>query len=104
MRDDRVRDAVEREPLHHAGHAQAVVAVEVRDEQAGDVGGGDAGVGHLPLGALAGVDEQALAVPAQQVAVVVALAGRHLARRPEHDELTHRRDRGGARSAAGGGR
>jgi hypothetical protein len=97
VRDDRVRDAVEREPLHHTGHAEAVVPVEVRDEQAGDVGGGDPCMGHLPLGALAGVDEQALAVPAQQVPVVVALAGRDLARRPEHDQLTYGHGRGGAR-------
>ena len=51
--------------------------------------GRDPGVDHLPLGALARVEEQALAVPAQQVAVVVAGPGGHLAGGAEDDEFAH---------------
>jgi hypothetical protein len=49
--------------------------------------GGDARVQHLPLGALSGVEEDALAVPAQQIAVVVAVPGRDLTGGAEDDEF-----------------
>jgi hypothetical protein len=88
VRDDAVGHAVQGEPLHDSRYAEAVVAVEVGDTDARDVGGADARQLHLPLRALAGVEEEPLAVPAQQVPVVVALAGRSLARRPQYDQLT----------------
>ena len=49
-----------------------------------------ASVQQLPLRALARVEEDGLAVPPQQVAVVVALRRGHLASRAEHDELSRR--------------
>ena len=60
---DGVRHAVERQPLDDARQADAVVAVEVGQDDVRDLGGGDAGVGHLPLRALAGVEEDAQLVP-----------------------------------------
>ena len=72
VRVHRVRHPVEGEPLDDAGQAEAVVAVEVGEADPGDVVARDAGEQHLALGALARVEEDALAVPAQQVAVVVA--------------------------------
>ena len=51
------------------------------------VAGADAGERQLALRALAGIEQDALGVPAQQVAVVVAVAGRDLARRAEHHQL-----------------
>lgn len=89
MGGDLVRDAVEVDPLDHPGEAQAVVAVEVRDADPVQVVGGDPGAQHLALGALAGVEQDALAVPAQQVAVVVAVPGRDLARGAEDDEFAY---------------
>jgi hypothetical protein len=65
-----------------------VVAVEVGDADAGDLVRGDAGEQHLPLGALARVEQQARVVPAQEVPVVIAGAGRRLARGAEDDQLT----------------
>ncbi len=86
---DGVRDLVEIDPLDHARQAQRVVAVEVRDADPVDVVRGDAGPQHLALGPLARVEEDALAVPAQQIAVVVAVAGRHLTGGAEDHELSY---------------
>jgi hypothetical protein len=83
-------DAIERQPLQHAGEAEAVVAVRVGDRHVVDRRGRDAGAGQLPLGALARVEQDPEPVPAEQVAVVVAFAGRDLAGGPEHDQLPHR--------------
>ena len=88
VRVHRVRHAVQRHPLHHAGQAQAVVAVEVREADPADLAGGDTGEQHLPLGALAGVEQDPLGVPAQEVAVMVAGPGGRLARRPQHHQFT----------------
>ena len=45
---------------------------------------------QLPLRSLARIEEDGLAVPPQQVSVVVALRRGHLASRAEHDELSCR--------------
>ncbi len=64
-----------------------MVAVEVGDADTRDVAGRDAGVLHLPLGALARVEEESVgAVPPQQISVVVPAPGRHLASRAENHE------------------
>ena len=58
---------------------------------------------QLPLGALAGVEEEAFAVPPQQIAVVVAGTGRRLGGGPQHDQFAggHRPEATGlARPAA----
>ena len=91
-------DPVEGQPLEDAGQAEAVVAVEMGDADAGDGRRSHAGQQHLPLGALARVEQHALGVPPQQVAVVVAVAGGGLAGRPEHHELAGRHGRYLARS------
>jgi hypothetical protein len=79
--------AVEGEALEDAREAEAVVAVEVGDEDPVDGAGGQLAEGHLALGSFAGVEEEALVVPAQEIAVVVAAAGRNLGRRPEGQEF-----------------
>ena len=80
--------AVQRQALENARQAEAVVAVEVRDADPGDVGGRDPGLQHLALGAFAGVEQDPLAVPAQEVAVLVAIARGHLAGGAQHDEFS----------------
>ena len=64
-----------------------MVTVEMGDADPVDVVRGDAGPQHLPLGALARVEQDALAVPAQQIAVVVAVPGGHLARGAQHHQF-----------------
>ena len=49
--------------------------------------GRNSGVDQLPLRALAGIEEHAFAVPAQQICVVVSIACGHLTGGTEHDEL-----------------
>jgi hypothetical protein len=85
---DGAGDLVKRHPLEDAGQPQAVVAVEVGDADPGDLVRGDAGEQHLALGPLTRVEQQPLSVPAQEVPVVVASAGRGLTRGAEDDQLT----------------
>lgn len=89
VRGHRVRHLVEVDPLDHPGEPEGVVAVEVGDADPVDVVRGDPGPQHLALGALAGVEEDALAVPAQQIAVVVAVPGGDLAGGAEHHQLAY---------------
>ncbi|CAM5668278.1 hypothetical protein SVIOM74S_08144 [Streptomyces violarus] len=100
MGGDLVRHLVEVDPLDDPGQAEAVVAVEVGDADPVQVVGGDPGAQHLALCALAGVEQDALAVPAEQVAVVVAVPGRDLAGGPEDDEFAYGH---GGRAALSGG-
>src|SRR5581483_2566354 len=44
---------------------------------------------HLPLRSLAGIEQEALIVPAQEVAVVVAGTRRYLARGAQNHQFTH---------------
>ena len=75
-------------PAHdHARQAEAVIAVEVGDADPGHGRGRHPGDRELSLRALPGIEQQALAVPSQQVAVVVAMPRRGLAGRPQHDEF-----------------
>jgi hypothetical protein len=78
---------VQGHPLQYARQPQAVVAVEVGDADPVDLAGPHARQQHLPLGALARVEQQALAVPPQQVTVVVAGPRGRLARGPEDHQL-----------------
>ena len=98
---DHVRHPVQGHPLQHARQAKAVIPVEMGDADPGDLAHRDPGEDHLPLGALTRVEQQPLAVPAQQVAIVVAAAGGCLARRAQHHQLTIRH---GIRPYAGHGR
>jgi hypothetical protein len=88
MHLDLVRHPVEADALREPGEAQTMVAVEVRNEDARDLRDRDASVDHLPLRALARVEQQPFVVPAQQVTVVIAVPGGHLAARAEDDQLT----------------
>src|SRR6185437_15407262 len=65
-----------------------MIAVEVGDADPGDLVRGDAGEQHLPLRALARVEQQPLVVPAQEVPVVIARAGGCLTCGTEDDQLT----------------
>jgi hypothetical protein len=67
-----------------------MVAVKMRDKDFRDARGRDVGEDHLPLRALARVEQKSLAVPAQKIPVVIALARRHLAARPERDKSSCR--------------
>jgi len=89
---DQVRHPVQGHPLQHARQAKAVIPVEMGDADPGDLAHRDPGEDHLPLGALTRVEQQPLAVPAQQVAVVVTAAGRRLARRAKNHQFTIRHD------------
>lgn len=62
--------------------------MEVGDADPVEVVGGDPGAQHLALGALAGIEEEALAVPAEEVAVVVAVPGGYLAGGTENHQFT----------------
>ena len=94
MHVDFVQHAIERDALNDARETETVVAVKVRDEDARDRGGVEAEVHHLTLSAFAGIEEQTVIVPTQEVPVVVAGPGGRLARGAEHDQLTigHRRN------------
>ena len=64
---------VERQALDDAGEPEAVIAVEMGDADPPESPRRHPGQQQLALGALAGVEEHAVAVPAQEVAVVVAM-------------------------------
>jgi len=83
-----VRHPVQRHPRQHARQAEAVVTVEMGDADAGDLARGHPGEQHLPLRSLTRVEQQALVVPAQEIAVVIAAAGGRLTRRAEDHQLT----------------
>jgi hypothetical protein len=87
----RMGRTVEGEALDDAGKPETVVAVEVGDADHRDGRDGDAGPGQLALGPFAGVEKDAVFVPAQEVPVRVPSPRRHLAGGPEHDELSHYR-------------
>ncbi len=84
-----VRNPVQREPLHHPGQAQTVIAVEVRDAHTRQRRGGNTGTEHLLLGALTRVEQDRLVVPAQHVAVLVPFPRGDLAGSTQHDQLSH---------------
>lgn len=90
---DRVLESIEVDALHDAGQSEAVVAVEVGDRDAGYVVGGHTGEGHLTLRPLTGIEQNSLRAPAQQVPVVIAVLGWHLARGAEYYEFTLRHQR-----------
>jgi hypothetical protein len=85
---DNMRDLVERQPLDHARQAKAVVSVEMRQADAGDLARLHAREEHLSLRAFSRIEEQPLAVPPQQIAVLVAALRRRLTGSSEDDQLT----------------
>lgn len=85
---DIVRAFVEAEALDDAGQAEAVVAVEMRDCDMRDLRGADVCVSHLSLCAFAGVEEYAVIVPFEEIAVVISLACRHLRGSAKYDEFS----------------
>src|SRR5689334_12220212 len=87
MRPNSMRYVVQRQPLHNPRYAETVVAVEMRDAEPRDRAGGDPGVQHLPLGPLPRIEQEAVLVPAQEVAVLRAFTRRHLAAGTEDDQL-----------------
>src|SRR5215475_3367212 len=64
-----------------------MVSVEVSDADPADMAGRHAGELHLALRSLPRIEQQALAVPPEEVAVVVAAASRNLARGAENHEF-----------------
>ncbi|GAA3124280.1 hypothetical protein GCM10017600_29140 [Streptosporangium carneum] len=68
-------DAVPGDALDDSGDAEAVVAVEMRHADPRDVMGTDARVEHLTLGALPGIEQEALTIPEQKISIVITVAG-----------------------------
>src|SRR5687768_9635900 len=87
MRTDSMRYVVQGQPLHDSRYAETVVAVEVCDAEPRDRAGRDPGVQHLPLGPLPRIEQEPVLVPAQEVSVLGAFAGGHLAAGAEDDQL-----------------
>ena len=85
---DLVRNAVERDALDQPGEPQAVVPVEVRDQDVVNAGSANTGHDHLALGPFPGIEEQTAPVPPNEVAVVVAVACRDLTGGSEDDQLS----------------
>ncbi|KHL04314.1 hypothetical protein LK10_05050 [Sinomonas humi] len=86
---DGMLDAIEGHARDHAWEPVAVVAVDMCEADACDIGARDAGVDHLALRPLAGIEQEALAVPPQEVTVVVAGPGRYLGGSAEDHEFAH---------------
>ena len=82
-----MQDTVKRDALDYSSQPQAVIAMEMGDEYLRDLGHRHAGHDHLPLGALAGVEEITLFIKADHIAVLVPGAAGHLACRSQDDEL-----------------
>src|SRR5690606_5250517 len=84
---DRAARRVDRAALQDPWQPQAVVAVEVRDADARDLRRRRAGGEELALHALTGVEHDELALPPQQVAVLVPRAASGHRRGAEHEQL-----------------
>ncbi len=84
---DGAGDFVEVEPHEDGAKAEAVIAVEVGDEDTGDGRGCDVGKDELTLGPLTWVEEEPLAVPAEEVGALVALASGLLGGAAEDGEV-----------------
>ncbi len=65
-----------------------MVAMEVADENAGDDRGRDVGKNELPLRPFAGIEEESLVVPPDEIGAVIPKAGRLLARAAEDDNIS----------------
>ena len=78
---------VESQAQDHTGQTEAMVAVEVGDADSSDRRRRDVGERQLALRALAWVEQNAFAVPAQQVSIVVAVTGRRLARGSQNNQF-----------------
>ncbi len=85
----RVLHPVQGHPGQDPGQTVAVVTVDVGQADAGDPAGRDPRMDHLPLGALAGIEQQTLTLPRQQVAVLVPFTGRDLGGGAEDHEFAH---------------
>ncbi|HEX9516471.1 MAG TPA: hypothetical protein VF940_09890 [Streptosporangiaceae bacterium] len=83
----RLRNLVERHPLKYAGQAEAVISVEVSDADAADLARRHTGELHLALRALARVEQQALGIPPEQIAIVIPAAGGHLTGSAENHQF-----------------
>ena len=77
---DRVGHFVEIEPHEHGAEAEAMVAVEMADENASDDRRRYFSENELSLGPLSRVEEKPFIIPAEQISAVIAEAGRLLTR------------------------
>lgn len=80
---------VEGQARQDAGKAIAMVAVDMGDADARDLRGGNIRPDHLALRAVSRVEQDALIVPTEEVAVVVACARRDLGGGTENHEFAH---------------
>ena len=72
---DRVGHFVEVEAHEHRTKAEAMVTVEVADEDSVDAWRSDVCKDELALGSFTGVEEKAFSIPAEEVGAVIAGAG-----------------------------
>lgn len=89
---------VDRDAHDHPRQAKTMIAVEVADADPRNRCSRHASQGHLSLGALSRIEQHAVAVPAKQVTVVIAMSRRRLARSSQHDQFAFRHLNGLSRS------
>ena len=79
-------NSIQRKSLQNAGQAETMVAVKMCDENFCNACRGNIGESHLPLRSFARIEQKSFFVPPQKIAVVIPLAGRHLAGGSEGNE------------------
>ena len=82
----------QRERLEHAGQAEIVIGVEMREQDVLEVDQSDIRAEQLPLGALAAIDQETVAAPPDERCRCGPLGGGSRTRRPEeHNVQIHGR-------------
>ena len=87
---DRMRRLVEAQALNDTGKPESVIAVEMRDGEVRYLRRRNVRIRHLALRPLAWIKENARLVPAEEITIVIAFAGRNLRRRTQDDEFSYR--------------
>ena len=78
---------IQGEALGDSSKPQAVITVKMGDQHFGDRRRRNIGKDHLALGSFTRIKEEAFLIPPKKIAIVVAVAGRHLARSAEGDQF-----------------
>lgn len=85
----RLLHLVEVDPLNDPGQSEAMIAVKMRQCNVTDRRCAHVGIRHLALRSFAGVEQNAVILPTQKIAVMIALSRRNLSCRAENDEFFH---------------
>ena len=86
---DRMGHFIQIEAKEHGAEPQAMVSMEMADEDAGDAGRWEVGKDELSLRPFARIEEQSLSVPAQEISALIAKARLLLARTAEDRQVSH---------------